>query len=168
MCLCVHCIDTMYCHVTSEPFDFDSTIVIHFTSCVPYPVPSLSMMAGWWRGVTLTTAQWWMTKTSGEEIHVMLWISYYVYNYDCIECPFLHRLSLPLFPSLPLPCSSLKHTYAPSPPSSTSWCRWWDQSVSVLDYAEPVTIKADLTCNDAIRIFSENSMQQMPVVGKDG
>ena len=53
-------------------------------------------------------------------------------------------------------------------PSYLSSTRWWNQPVSVLDYPEAVTIKSDLTCNDAIKIFSENNLQQMPVIGKDG
>ena len=47
-------------------------------------------------------------------------------------------------------------------------CRWWHQTVDMLDLSTPITVSDDTNCSEAIKIFSKEGIDQMPVTSKDG
>lgn len=45
---------------------------------------------------------------------------------------------------------------------------WYNQPVSVLQLCSPITVQSDVTCSNAIKILSDNCIDQIPVVNTDG
>ncbi len=45
---------------------------------------------------------------------------------------------------------------------------WWKLPVSVLTLQAPVTIGADVTCQDAIEVMDEVGFDQLPVLDESG
>ena len=48
----------------------------------------------------------------------------------------------------------------------TQW--WWNKPVSELDLSIPPVLKPDSPCYDAVKIFKDESIDFIPVLGKDG
>ncbi|XP_062538975.1 cystathionine beta-synthase-like [Armigeres subalbatus] len=46
--------------------------------------------------------------------------------------------------------------------------KWWDQEVSTIDMATPITITVDVSIQEAIRIMKKNNLDQLPVINHDG
>ncbi|XP_065083875.1 cystathionine beta-synthase-like [Ochlerotatus camptorhynchus] len=46
--------------------------------------------------------------------------------------------------------------------------KWWNNQVSTLDLATPVTITVDVSINEAVRIMKSRMFNQLPVINNDG
>ena len=55
-----------------------------------------------------------------------------------------------------------------SPSLSLSLCRWWSKPVNEVEFSTPASIKPDLSCSEAIKLFKDEGVDYIPVLGKFG
>lgn len=49
---------------------------------------------------------------------------------------------------------------------TTQW--WWNKPVSELEFSTPTSLKADISCSEAIKLFKDEGVDFIPVLGKFG